>query len=379
MKKEQPDTFSTKKILIVSRSFYPMNSPRSFRTTELVKEFARQGHEVTLLTPKNEREHEEFEKLHHVRIKDLGSPSLPGITLNRNNKVAYFTKRVMRRALLWFFEYPDIEWMFKVRKALSRESGYDLLISVAAPHSVHWGTALARTRKHPIAKTWVADCGDPFMLATLDSFKKLFYFRFPEKYFCKKADAITVPFEGAKSGYYPEFREKIRVVPQGFDFSVDVNGRSEKVENDVPTFGYAGGLIPGGRDPSELLNYLLSLDKDFRFILYTKSRGLVEKFANRSGGRIEIRDYIPREQLLQVMSRMDFLLNIENSTPLQKPSKLIDYYLTGRPVLSVGSNQIDRAAVDQFLAGDYSNKLDYSDIDQYRIEHVCSRLMNLAN
>ncbi len=32
-----------KKILIISRSFYPMNSPRSFRTTELVKEFLPKG------------------------------------------------------------------------------------------------------------------------------------------------------------------------------------------------------------------------------------------------------------------------------------------------------------------------------------------------
>jgi len=33
-----------KKILIVSASFYPENSPHSFRTTELTKEFARQQH-----------------------------------------------------------------------------------------------------------------------------------------------------------------------------------------------------------------------------------------------------------------------------------------------------------------------------------------------
>lgn len=42
-----------RKILIISRSFYPMNSPRSFRTTELAKEFARQGHEVRALTTTN--------------------------------------------------------------------------------------------------------------------------------------------------------------------------------------------------------------------------------------------------------------------------------------------------------------------------------------
>ena len=50
-----------KRILIVSRSFYPDNSPRAFRTTELSKEFARQGHHVTVITPRV-KEHREFEQ-----------------------------------------------------------------------------------------------------------------------------------------------------------------------------------------------------------------------------------------------------------------------------------------------------------------------------
>ncbi|MBK7525412.1 MAG: hypothetical protein IPI53_15025 [Saprospiraceae bacterium] len=37
------------KVLIISGDFYPVNSPRSFRTTELAKELSRQGNEVTLM------------------------------------------------------------------------------------------------------------------------------------------------------------------------------------------------------------------------------------------------------------------------------------------------------------------------------------------
>ena len=39
-----------KKILLVSNGFYPEISPRSYRATELAKEFYRQGHEVTVIT-----------------------------------------------------------------------------------------------------------------------------------------------------------------------------------------------------------------------------------------------------------------------------------------------------------------------------------------
>ncbi len=40
------------KILIVSYHFYPKNTPRAFRTHELVKEFCKRGFDVTLILPK---------------------------------------------------------------------------------------------------------------------------------------------------------------------------------------------------------------------------------------------------------------------------------------------------------------------------------------
>ena len=41
----------SKKILMVSDACYPELSPRAFRTTELARELAREGHRVTLLIP----------------------------------------------------------------------------------------------------------------------------------------------------------------------------------------------------------------------------------------------------------------------------------------------------------------------------------------
>jgi hypothetical protein len=369
---------SNKKILIVSRSFYPMNSPRSFRTTELVKEFARNGHDVTLLTPKDKVIHSQFEQDHGVKIKDLGQPSFSRPDISNGSSIGILLKRVLRRGLYQLFEYPDIQWMFKTKKALKEESGYDLLISIAVPHPVHWGVAKAWSENNPIARCWAADCGDPYMGARLDTFNKLFYFKYFEKDFCRKADYITVPIEGAKDGYYPEFREKIRVIPQGFNFE-EVNVNSDRApKNGVPTFAYAGGLIPGGRDPREFLNYLLQQDKDFRFIIYTRNRGLVDPFLEKANGRIEIRDYIPREELLSVLSSMDFLVNFENDTQLQLPSKLIDYYLAGRPVLNVPSENINRPDIDQFLEGNYQARHQFKDVDRYRIGNVCRQFLELC-
>lgn len=366
------------KILIVSCSFYPMNSPRSFRTTELVKEFARQGHEVVLLTSRNEELHPGFELKHGIRIKDLGSAKLKRFESSKNGRAVSLFKRILNRALNLLIEFPDIQWFWKVKKILKQESGYDLMISIAAPHSVHWGVAWARKKRHPIAKTWVADCGDPFMGTVLDTFRKLFYFKYLEKMFCRKADFITVPIEEAIDAYYPEFRSKIRVIPQGFNFDEVNIDTSAYRKNGKPTFAYAGTLIPGGRDPGEFLEYLSTLEKDFKFILYTKSRNLVDPWKERLNGKLVVRDYVPREDLLKELSKMDFLVNFENSTARQMPSKLIDYYLTGRPVLSVPTTNIDKEKVSEFLAGNYNRKVDYSGMEKYRIENVCQSFLEFG-
>ena len=149
-----------KKILIVSRTFYPANSPRSFRTTELANEFARMGHAVTILVPKNDDEHFTLEKEYGYTIKDLGSPKYKQINTSPNKHISTIL-RGLRRLLLLLLEYPEIEYLFKVRKALMKEKGYDLLISIAVPYPIHWGIAWARKKNHSISKIWVADCGYP--------------------------------------------------------------------------------------------------------------------------------------------------------------------------------------------------------------------------
>jgi hypothetical protein len=365
-----------KKILIVSKTFYPINSPRSFRATELVKEFARQGHEVTLYTVKNDECHLPFEKEFGVKIKSLGTPRFGAIDLSNRSGLTFFVKRIINRALLLFFEYPDIQLMFMVRKALIKERGYDLLISIAVPFSIHWGTAWVVSSNRHLARTWVADCGDPFMLAKTDSFRKLFYFKYFEKWFCKKADYIAITNINMKVNYYPEFHNKIVEITQGFNFEETKKSLPAYKKNSVPTFAYAGTFIPGTRDPQALLEYLVRMNNDFRFLIFSSQRQLVDPYLDQARGRIELRDPVPRTDLLRVLRKMDFLVNISLDLRVQSPSKLIDYYLVGRPVLSLQSNEVNQS-VDEFLSGDYRNALSFDDYEKFRIENVCSKFLSL--
>lgn len=366
------------KILIVSRAFYPNNSPRSFRTTELAKELSRQGHEVDVITHRKNEHHSGFEEKYNIRIQDLGKTKWSIFDINKGNKILKLIKRAINRLLLQLFEFPDIQLTFMVKNILRNKKNYDLLISIAVPHTIHWGVALARKKRHKIAGVWVADCGDPYMGNDLDTFKKPFYFKYVEKWWCKKADYIAIPFKGAIDAYYKEFHGKIKVISQGFNFEDSSLYITKYSKNEIPTFAYSGAFIRGVRDPREFINYLLSLKINFKFIIYTNKKELVQDLVEKSNGKIEVRSYIPREELIGVLSKMDFILNINNGNSTQLPSKLIDYSLTGRPILSIDSFNFNKDIVNQFLESNYSNQLIVDNIDEYRIENVCSKFLSIS-
>lgn len=366
-----------KQILIVSKFFYPLNNPRAFRTTELAKEMARNNHKVTVLAPYHDAL-EEFGTRHNIEFLDIGKAKWKEINIKRGPFI--MLKRALRRILQLSLSYPELELTSKVNsklKKIKKEGrNYDLLISIAVPFPIHWGVALNWDKSEKnIAKTWVADCGDPFMGAENDTFKPFFYFKYVEKWFCKKVDYLTVPVETAIPAYYKEFHHKIKVIPQGFNFKEVSTGETNK--KPYPHFAYAGALIPGRRDPKAFLEYLVGIETDYKFDIYTTSVHLVKDYADRSNGRIEIKDYIPRLKLLFNMSQLDFVVNFENAGQKQMPSKLIDYSIIKKPILSINSFDFNPKITDEFLIGNYSNAYEVKNVEQYKIENVAQSFLDL--
>ena len=368
----------SKKILITTNGFYPDISPRSFRATELAKELVRQGHDVAVLThPRIGTA--EFCRENGIQFKNLGDITWPTPVVRGKGAIRLFWRAVTRFSLL-LFEYPFIQIMPLMKKALKKESGYDLLISVAVPYPIHWGIAAVRNKKNPIAKIWIADCGDPYMGQENDTFKPPFYFGWLEKKFCRKADFITVPTTSSIQGYYKEFHSKIRVIPQGFRFE-DVKRYDGPLQKDKVIFGYGGMFIPVRRDPSELLAFLNSLDDSyhFEFHIYTTTPQLVVPFVEASKGRIQLKPIVKREALLFEMSKMNFVVNFENVGKTQTPSKLIDYAILEKPILSVKYGNFNASTVLEFLNGNYENAFQIENPSQYRIETVAKQFLALLN
>jgi hypothetical protein len=360
---------SKKKILIVSRAFYPMIAPRSYRATELAKEFAQQGHEVVALIHKRDHDYSEFIQENNIEIRDFVNGNWYDIKSHNN-----IFNQLLKGALKYFFLFPDIQLVHLVKNALKRESGYDLLISIAIPYPVHWGVAKAIKKNRNLTKVWIADCGDPFIGNKEQKIKFPFYFRFVENWFCNKPDYISVPLEAAINAYPKTCRRKIRVIPQGYKFEKD---SSIFVKNPVPTFAYAGSLSKGVRDPGSFLEFLKRQTTEYKFIVYTRDVSLFKPYISSLTSRIEIVDYIPRDKLLTELKKMDFLVNFENRDKVQSPSKLIDYALTQRPILSVSSDNMDWKIAQEFLCGNYKNAYIVPNISNYNIENVSKQFLDL--
>ena len=178
--------------------------------------------------------------------------------------------------------------------------------------------------------------------------------------------------------YSEKVQNKLRVIPQGFDFS-NVRIDNGFNGNAIPRFAYAGAIYPGYRDPSRFLQYLCEkVDKPFEFVVYTKGHSFFEEYKSILGNKLTVKDYVPREQLLWELSQMDFLVNIKNNNSVQSPSKLIDYYLTTRPIIDITTDYNESDIVDEFLNGEYAHQHIKADISQYDIRNVGQQFINLV-
>jgi hypothetical protein len=298
---------------------------------------------------------------------------------DRLKKPNSILKRIVNRIAEQFLYYPNITDIFYIRKKLLEEkNSYDALISIAAPHSIHWGVAsLPRKIRKKIARTWIADCGDPFMFAENLQYTRPFYFSILENLFCSRCDKITVPTGASKYGYYKKYQKKIEVIPQGFKFDLSSIYNKVKTNEKEKIIAYAGSLNINRRNPKHLIKYLLDSDKKFKFYIFSNNLNLVNEWAKSYPNKIILSEYLPREKLLDFLKSVDFVINFQNKGQSQTPSKLIDYAIVNKPVLNFTYNKLPIKIINEFFENNYQNAIKIDNLENYKIENVSKKFLQL--
>jgi len=371
------------KIFIVTAYFYPIPCPRSFRATELALEFAKRGHEVVVYnaTTSIGFDYVKYESENCIKIINLDI---------MNDRVSDSKSKVIKsklmlklflyiRIVLFYFTSGRLLTMaLGLKRKLVFYDECDLLLSIGLPFQIHWAVARI-AKKHKIADCYVADYGDPFSKNN-SNIKVAKYFQYIEKNSISEFDYISVPTSKVVNDYlWLKDKSKIKVIPQGFDLSnIELN---KYIPNEVPVFGYAGLFYSDIRNPKSFFEYLCGLDVDFVFIIYTNinnadSFSCIEPYIDRLGSKLVINDLVGRNELIYQFSSIDFIININNTTKNQIPSKLIDYALTKRPIFSLDQVHFNVKVFELFMVGNYSGKEDI-DISENDIVCVVDKYLDL--
>ena len=380
--------YDRKHILIVSNACYPELSPRAFRTTELVRELVRRGHRVTLLLPNREtyrRNPLTGDGLQIVYSSSRLEPEKGTPTARRNRKIRSLLPKFAQRAVLYFYCHElRAKYDPGLCERLSELSGpFDAVLSISYPAAVHLAVSRAMRRNAALrSAVTIAEFSDPPFRGDVARTVFPAYFLYLKRW-ARQFDYFTIPVEKALPCYTPYIdRDRVRIIPQGFDLSTV--RRLPYTPHAKPVFAYAGRFYERIRDPKFFFDFLATLDTDFRFDLYVNYldpcfREMIREAQGRVTGEIALHDPLPREKLIERLSQADFVVNFDNATSNATPSKLIDYAMSGRPILSFNERTFDPEGFHAALSGDYSAQVKGIDLSQYDIRRIADRFEELID
>ena len=369
------------KVLLVSYFYYPENTPRAFRANELVKSFTKKGHDITLLLP-NKQVYEN--NTYPPNVKTIFVGKLIPNSSSKNKSQSSLVKKLREIGFLIKYYFFPLSFFGNFTNdafnaLVKLDQRFDLIFSNSFPFVTHLALAKAMKYNENLSKASVkiAEYSDPF---TKQKHKKVLpLYAWLEKKVLSNFNYISIPTEKAKVSFLRYKTEnKIIVLPQAYDLSS--LSLPDYTPNSIPTFAYAGMFYQGMRDPSFLFEYLTKLKTDFKFIVYTRFPNdfFLLKYRKKLGDKIQVKVNIPREELIQELAQTDFLVNIDNDSTNQLPSKLIDYAITKRPIFSASSQSFSSKIFDDFLAGNYENKLQV-DLSKHDITTITDKIEGLLN
>lgn len=366
-------------IHIITGHYTPQIHPRAFRASELAQELTRLGHDVTvsILTEIEGFDYEKYEAQTGIKIKNL---SLYKHSMDESLvlKKSTFLSRAKDFISEYFFAGRLFLNSIKIADLLEIEEETDLIIALSTPFMDILGVSKYIKKKkgsnHFVA---IADSGDPFYYSK--QYGKAFWFYWVEKNAYKQYDYLTIPVETAIPSYNKLIPErKIKIIPQAFNLT-DTK-LYEGCLGDPIKFAYAGVFYWDIRNPEFLFKSLDKSDIDFEFHIFmryadAKLNDVLSHYPNLQK-KIRLRLSVPRKELLYELSAMHFLININNISNTQIPSKIIDYRIANRPILSFNSSDFSHEKLFQFMSGNYEGQMRV-DITRFDIRNVAQQFLEL--
>jgi len=234
------------------------------------------------------------------------------------------------------------------------ENPVDAIISTGPPHSTH---LIGLGLQEKLGVSWVADFRDPW--TDIDYFHQLPLTKrglkkhhTQEALVVSKADLVLVVGTTMRQMLL-KYNKNIAVVTNGYDGQID----KEAVALDARFSITHIGLMNEARNPyslwkvlSELCDELPDFAKDLEIKLIGKTDASVQHSIAAEGlvGCVNDLGYIPHDQVHQHQKSSQVLLLAVNKVPSAKgiiTGKIFEYLLAKRPIVAIGPEDGDLAAI----------------------------------
>lgn len=347
------------RILLITFEFHPLNSPRSIRWKNLTKYFCEHGYQIDVLTSKvySGEGYKYFSKNnlgHFIRVVQSGINFRNSDHIHKQNKNK--TKRSMILELLRKIRWPDysfhwIPFAFFRALILILKEPYKIIITSSHPFSSHFIGLLI---SYFYRKTWLVDVGDPFstlhgIKVNNDKLYKKFNF-YIEKKIYNRCNYITVTLDKMKKEIEEIFDvdlHKIYIMPPIISPKMGEIKHSQEFHNNIKVF-FLGTLYSEIRDPGFALDLFKMVNNTLRnrkveihiFGKIVDNTGKIMDKIN-SNQYVFFHGLINHDDIPEIISECDFLLNIGNSSPNQLPSKTVEYLTFQKPILNLAESELD--------------------------------------
>jgi glycosyltransferase involved in cell wall biosynthesis len=238
-----------------------------------------------------------------------------------------------------------------------KKNRVDAIVSSGPPHSMH---LIAKEIQKKTGIPWLADFRDPW--TGIDFYHQLKLSRWAdrkhhqlEKEILFSANAVSVVSQQMEVDFRHILNRSYSVITNGYD-DADFQPFSTSLLDKKFSIAHIGSLGPT-RNPLVLwkvLSDLVKENKEFASNLEIKLVGKIDVSVSNSLQQAGIAEYankieyLPHDQVLEVMQKSQVLLLVINQTPNSRgilTGKIFEYLAAQRPILCIGPKDGDAAKV----------------------------------
>lgn len=346
------------KILLISFFFPPYNAIGAVRAGKLARELVAAGHEVRILTARNQRLPQDLaievavDSIHATAWLNVNSLPLVMLSRQRTKYESGSTKLSMTTSVLAdayraLTNFPDgqIGWYWPAkaegRKILATWRA-DIIFASAPPYT---GLLVARQLGRISGVPWVAEFRDLWTdnhYIKHPGWRRFLESRWERRTLATARGVVTVsePLETILSR---KCRAPVICVPNGFD-PQDFPQDRDSPSADQLIITYTGLVYPGRRDPTALFKALRLLGEDARHVrvrFFGRVLPEIQLLAEQEGvaANVEVLGAVPFRESARRQRDSDILLLLLWNDPSEEgvyTGKLFEYLGARRPILAIG-------------------------------------------